>query len=73
MNETETDRLSRDVNTLGRLLGDVLAEQSGADGFALVEELRARTKALRGDEGASPDFGVEGEALLARVDGLTPE
>ena len=73
MNETDTDRLSRDVNTLGRLLGDVLAEQSGADGFALVEELRARTKALRGDEGAGPDFGVEGEALLARVDGLTPE
>jgi phosphoenolpyruvate carboxylase len=73
MNETETDRLSRDVNTLGRLLGDVLAEQSGADGFALVEELRARTKALRGDDGARPDFGTEGAALLARVDGLTPE
>src|SRR6266540_3532373 len=40
------DQLSRDVDALGRLLGEVLREQEGEDGFALVEEYRARTKAL---------------------------
>ncbi|HEX2513626.1 MAG TPA: phosphoenolpyruvate carboxylase, partial [Chloroflexota bacterium] len=70
---SDTDRLSRDVNTLGRLLGDVLTEQSGGAGFALVEELRARTKALRGEDGSPADFGPPGAELLALVDGLSAD
>ena len=45
--EPEPDPLSADVNTLGRLLGDVLREQEGEAGFALVEEYRAPTKQMR--------------------------
>ena len=48
--EAEEDALGRDVDALGRLLGEVLREQEGEAGFALVEEYRARTKALRADE-----------------------
>jgi phosphoenolpyruvate carboxylase len=65
------DPLARDVDLLGRLLGDVLAEREGGAGFALVEEYRARTKALRGDEPRPPDFGAEGQALLARTAALS--
>jgi phosphoenolpyruvate carboxylase len=63
---SEDEELSRDVNTLGRLLGEVLREQEGEAGFALVEELRARTKALRARDPDPPAFGPEGDSLLAR-------
>ena len=62
------DELSRTVNLLGRLLGEVLREQEGEAAFDLVEEFRARTKALRhADHGWPADFGPEGEALLERT------
>ena len=61
---SEDDQLSHDVGLLGRLLGDVLREQEGDAAFALVEELRARTKALRAADPNPPDFGPEGAALL---------
>ncbi len=67
---SEDDQLSQDVGLLGRLLGDVLREQEGDEGFALVEELRARTKALRSPDPDPPDFGVEGLALLERCRAL---
>ena len=60
----EDDQLSHDVSLLGRLLGDVLREQEGEAGFALVEELRASTKALRTPDPDPPDFGPAGRALL---------
>ena len=63
---SEDDQLSRDVSLLGRLLGDVLREQEGEGGFALVEELRASTKALRTPDPSPPDFGDAGRALLER-------
>src|SRR6185436_21044264 len=44
------DPLGRDVSTLGRLLGEVLREQEDDAGFELVEDYRARTKALRANE-----------------------
>jgi phosphoenolpyruvate carboxylase len=66
----DEDRLSRDVDTLGRLLGEVLREQEGDQGFALVEEYRARTKALRGATGWPLDFGPEGLALLQHTNSL---
>src|SRR5262245_6739762 len=67
---TEDDQLSRDVSLLGRLLGEVLREQEGEPGFALVEELRAATKALRSPDPSPPDFGPAGQALLERCRGL---
>src|SRR5688572_26896699 len=68
--EPEDDPLGRDVNTLGHLLGEVLREREGEDGFALVEEYRARTKALRAGDPRPADFGPEGKALLARTEAL---
>ena len=63
--------LARDVDLLGRLLGDVLAEREGAAGFSLVEEYRARTKALRAGDPRPDDFGDEGAALMRRTDALS--
>src|SRR5262245_52325110 len=71
MGEGEHDPLSRDVDRLGRLLGEVLTELEGADAFRLVEEYRAGTKALRAADPWPPDFGAPGEALLARTAALT--
>lgn len=70
MSSDEHSPLARDVDALGRLLGEVLAELEGAEGFALVEEYRAATKALRADAWPS-DFGPEGRALLERTAGLS--
>ena len=66
----EADSLSRDVNTLGRLLGEVLRELEGDTAFALVEEFRAATKALRASE-QDEDFGAHGVALLQRTRDLS--
>jgi len=68
--DPEDDPLARDVNLLGHLLGEVLKEREGEEGFALVEEYRARTKALRADDPRPVDFGPDGAELLARTDGL---
>ena len=69
---SDEDALGREVNTLGRLLGDVIREQEGEAGFQLVEEYRAATKALRAGDGWPADFGPAGQALLQRTDQLTP-
>jgi phosphoenolpyruvate carboxylase len=63
----EDDPLGRDVSTLGRLLGEVLREQEGDAAFDLVEEYRARTKALRASEAFPTDFGDPGRELLERT------
>jgi phosphoenolpyruvate carboxylase len=69
--EHEEDALGRDVDALGRMLGQVLREQEGEGGFALVEEYRAKTKALRADGGWPRDFGAEGQSLLKRTEALS--
>jgi phosphoenolpyruvate carboxylase len=66
----ERDALARDVDVLGRLLGRVLREQEGEGGFDLVEEYRARTKALRSPDPNPPDFGRDGRRLLERTEAL---
>jgi phosphoenolpyruvate carboxylase len=71
MGSSEHDPLSRDVDRLGRLLGEVLTELEGEDAFRLVEEYRAGTKALRARDSWPADFGPEGEALFARTAALT--
>ena len=44
------DPLAVEVRLLGALLGQVIAEQAGAELFALVERIRKRTIALRKDD-----------------------
>jgi phosphoenolpyruvate carboxylase len=68
----EEDALGREVNTLGRLLGDVIREQEGQAVFELVEEYRGATKALRADVPRPAEFGEPGRALLRRTDALAP-
>ena len=64
------DPLARDVRLLGALLGQVIAEQDGAELFALVERIRRRTIALRqvGEPRIEPD--VERQRLAAEIAGL---
>jgi len=69
---SEHDPLRRDVDWLGRLLGEVLSELEGLPALELIEEYRARTKALR----ATPwprDFGPGGHELLEKTAGLPLE
>ncbi len=64
------DELSRDIRLLGRLLGEVIAEQAGADVFDVVEQVRQLAVAHRrsdGDDelsGGTPD-GEPGLRLAA--------
>jgi phosphoenolpyruvate carboxylase len=54
---TKDAPLRRDVRSLGRLLGDTLCEQEGAELFELVEELRRltiRNRELHGEEVIAP-------------------
>jgi phosphoenolpyruvate carboxylase len=53
--------LSRDIQLLGELLGEVLCSHEGDALFALVEEVRALSKAARG---GSEEAGAELQALL---------
>ncbi|HET8645719.1 MAG TPA: phosphoenolpyruvate carboxylase, partial [Vicinamibacteria bacterium] len=70
MRGRESGPLSRDVDHLGRLLGEVLTEIEGPRAFELVEEYRARAKALRAHSWPQ-DFGADGQELLARTAALT--
>ena len=65
----EHDPLSRDVDALGRLLGEVLREQEGAARSRWSRSTAPRTKALRAGEPSPADFGPAGEALLERTAG----
>lgn len=61
------DRLREIVRVVGRLVGDVVAEQEGADGFARIEALRRGFITLR--ETADPRLR---ERLAAIVEALAP-
>ncbi|HYW50977.1 MAG TPA: phosphoenolpyruvate carboxylase, partial [Gemmatimonadaceae bacterium] len=59
------EALDRDIRLLGRLLGDLIAEQAGPEAFTLVETLRREAVQTRRDGlGASKHI----DALLADVD-----
>src|SRR5918911_4248560 len=65
--------LRRDVRSLGRLLGEVLKEQAGAELFAAVEELR--TLAIQHRELHARQYAVSDELpdeheLMARARAL---
>lgn len=60
----DAEPLSRDVDRLGRLLGEVIREQEGEAAFQLVEEFRAATKELRA---ADPWPDEQAAQLLLRT------
>ena len=65
------DPLAREVRLLGALLGQVIAEQAGAELFATVERIRRRTIALRrGDPDSRFQPDVERDRLAADIAGL---
>lgn len=68
MQETDLmSALSADIKLLGGLLGVVIREQHGDEGFQLVEKVRASARGRRkGDPGAE-------ETLRAIIDGLDTE
>jgi len=61
--------LRREVDLLGRLLGNAIRRLSGEALFQLEEDVRALAKQLR----SQPDDPTAREALMARVASLTPE
>jgi phosphoenolpyruvate carboxylase len=64
--DAQTDKdlpLKEDTRLLGRLLGDVLRAQTGAEGFARVEAIRQTAIRLR-RAGAGEAAGIEGELAL---------
>ena len=73
-NAEAADSLSRDVSTLGRLLGEVLREVAGIETYDLVEEFRSLARNFRTatDTGSENDAVVQtGAALLARARSLS--
>ena len=65
--ETKDEPLRRDINLLGRVLGQVLIEQEGRRLFEMEEEIRLLCKRLRFDYDPTLD-----ERLRALIDGLDP-
>jgi phosphoenolpyruvate carboxylase len=65
MTAPEQDLLSADIHLLGDMLGEVIRRLAGENVFALEEEVRAATKALR----ASPSLEAA-RALRDRLDAL---
>ena len=61
--------LRREVNFLGRLLGQVIQEQEGATTLELEEEIRALTKAIRAC-GSEEDAAVRERQLVALLNSL---
>jgi phosphoenolpyruvate carboxylase len=59
-------RLREDIRLLGRLLGDTLREQEGAESFELVEAIRLSALAFRRDGDVAARTALE--ALLERLD-----
>lgn len=60
------EQLSADIQRLGRMLGKVIREQEGLDGYLLVETIRAATKVRRHDGDVQTD-----QNLTARVAALS--
>ena len=52
----DTERpLTEDIRLLGRILGDVIREQEGAEAFDLIEQIRKLSVAFRRDDDAEAD------------------
>jgi phosphoenolpyruvate carboxylase len=68
-NDDKDAPLREDIRLLGRLLGDTLQEQIGADGFTLVETIRQTAVRFRRDR--DPAAKRELEAILGALDAET--
>ncbi len=66
--EPKDEPLRRDINLLGRLLGQVLIEQEGRELFEAEEEIRLLCKRLRFDYDPALD-----ERLRGLIEGLDPD
>ena len=66
--EPKDEPLRRDINLLGRLLGQVLIEQEGRDLFEAEEEIRLLCKRLRFDYDPALD-----ERLRGVIEGMEPD
>ena len=51
--------LINDIRLLGRILGDVIREQEGADSYALVEKIRTLSVAFRRDADHAADRALK--------------
>ena len=47
MSQSSFETLSKEVDQLGRLIGDVIREVAGDEGFELVESVRKMIRELR--------------------------
>jgi phosphoenolpyruvate carboxylase len=50
VSDVHRDELAEDVNLLSSILGDTIKEHAGAEGLALIEDVRRSAVALRGGE-----------------------
>jgi phosphoenolpyruvate carboxylase len=69
MNDEKDAPLREDIRLLGRLLGDTLQEQVGADGFTLVETIRQTAVRFRRDRDTSAKHDLE--VILGALDADT--
>jgi phosphoenolpyruvate carboxylase len=66
-NSDLTAALSADIRLLGGLLGEIIREQHGEDAFALVERVRAESRARRA-EPDNPQHTANLQATIAALD-----
>ena len=65
MSQSTFETLSHEVDQLGRLIGDVIREMAGDDGFELVEKVRKMIRELRH---GNRDREEELDSIIAGVD-----
>ncbi|MBA61444.1 MAG: phosphoenolpyruvate carboxylase [Planctomycetaceae bacterium] len=65
MSHSSFETLSKEVDQLGRLIGDVIREMDGDEGFELVESVRKMIRELRG---GNRDREKELDSIISDVD-----
>ena len=65
MPQSSFETLSKEVDQLGHLIGDVIREMAGDDGFELVEAVRKMIRELRAGNRERED---ELDSIIANVD-----
>ena len=67
MSQSSFETLSKEVDQLGRLIGDVIREVAGDEGFELVESVRKMIRELRS---GNREREEELDRVIANVDNL---
>ena len=65
MSQQSFEMLSKEVDQLGRLIGDVIREMAGDEGFELVETVRKMIRELRT---GNRDRAAELDSIIANLD-----